>query len=168
MPLSDPDRLVLTLAEGLKRTLDARGVAAPLIVGIHTGGLWIAERVAPLIGAVGPVGALNISFHRDDFGRVGLNPSVKPSQLPWDIDGRAVVLIDDVLHTGRTVRAALNEIFDWGRPSQVIYGALVVRDGRELPIEADAYGMTVVLPRGQQIKLRGPAPLALELIDAAT
>ena len=84
-----------------------------------------------------PCGSLDISFYRDDFSRIGLNPKVKASQLPEDISDRHILLIDDVLQTGRTIRAAMNEIFDYGRPASIKLCVLLERNGRELPIQAD-------------------------------
>jgi pyrimidine operon attenuation protein/uracil phosphoribosyltransferase len=168
MHLPDTGTLIATLGDALRQRLSRRGITEPCLVGIHSGGVWVAERLRPVLGAMGPLGTLDISFHRDDFGRVGLNPSVQPSRLPWDIGGRHVVLVDDVLYTGRTVRAALNEIFDWGRPASVTLAVLIARDGRELPIQADAVGTEVALARGQHLKLRGPDPLRLELVETGT
>ena len=160
------DELIAQLTTALRDTLTRRGIDNPHVVGIHAGGVWVAERVHAALGLASPIGMLDISFHRDDYGRVGLNPSVRPSRLPWDIADKHVVLIDDVLYTGRTVRAALNELFDWGRPASVLLGVLIARDGRELPVEADAAGMRVALPPGQHVKLRGPEPLRLEWMSA--
>jgi pyrimidine operon attenuation protein/uracil phosphoribosyltransferase len=140
----------------------------PLMIGIHTGGAWIAERLHRLLGLTEPLGTLDISFYRDDFTRVGVNPTVKTSNLPVNIEERHVVLVDDVLHTGRTIRAALNEIFDYGRPASVTLAVLINRDGRELPIEAQVVGHSVKLKKHQHIKLLGPAPLRLEIQEAHT
>lgn len=165
MELPDPNALIDRLAADLSTVLAKRGVTAPRVVGIHTGGVWVAERLARRLGWSDPIGVLDISFHRDDFGHSGLNPAVHPSHLPWDIDGRDLVLVDDVLYTGRTVRAALNELFDWGRPARVVLAALVERDGRELPVAADAVGARLSVGRGRLLKLRGPDPLALEVVE---
>ena len=108
---------------------------------------------------------LDISFYRDDFSQIGLNPQVKPSQLPLDISGKHIILIDDVLHTGRTVRAALNELFDYGRPASVTLVVLIDRGGRELPVTADVVGMRLDLQPHQQVKLSGPEPLGLKVIE---
>lgn len=110
-----------------------------------------------------PLGELDISFYRDDFTRIGMNPQVRPSQLPFGIDGRDIVLIDDVLHTGRTVRAAMNELFDYGRPDSILLAVLVDRGGRELPIEANVIGSQITLNPDEHIKLCGPDPLKLEV-----
>jgi pyrimidine operon attenuation protein/uracil phosphoribosyltransferase len=164
--LPELESLFARLAAELDKHLRARNIAQPCLVGVQSGGVWVAERLRSALGIDTPCGTLDISFHRDDYGRAGLNPSVRPSQLPWDLAERHVVLVDDVLYTGRTVRAALNEIFDWGRPASVSLAVLLARDGRELPIEASAAGAHIQLPPGHHVKLRGPDPLRLELIDA--
>ena len=158
------DELLGRMADALRRRIAARDGESPRLVGIHTGGVWVARRLHAMLGLDVPLGTLDISFHRDDYSDAGLNPLVRPSALPWDVGTRDVVLVDDVLYTGRTVRAAINEIFDWGRPRSVALAVLVVRDGRELPIEADVAGAHVVLEPGESIKLRGPEPLRLERI----
>jgi pyrimidine operon attenuation protein/uracil phosphoribosyltransferase len=135
----------------------------PVMVGIHTGGVWVANRLHQLLGLTEPLGTLDISFYRDDFTRIGVNPQVKASHLPVDIEGRHVILVDDVLQTGRTIRAALNEIFDYGRPASVTLAVLIERDGRELPIEAQAVGEHMKLHKNQHVKLSGPEPLALTI-----
>jgi len=135
----------------------------PLMVGIHTGGVWVAKALHSRMGMREPLGELDISFYRDDFTRIGMNPQVRPSQLPFGIDGRDIVLIDDVLHTGRTVRAAMNELFDYGRPDSILLAVLVDRGGRELPIEANVIGSQITLNPDEHIKLCGPDPLKLEV-----
>ncbi len=157
----DVEALLHKMAEALRGELDTRGVNNPLMIGIHTGGVWIAERLHALLGLRDQLGMLDISFYRDDFTRIGLNPSVRPSHLPFNVDDRVVVLVDDVLFTGRTIRAALNEIFDYGRPSQILLTTLVDRGGRELPIQADIVGTRMKLTRGEHVKLVGPEPLEL-------
>lgn len=134
-----------------------------MMIGIETGGAWIAERLYAQFDLAAPLGTLNISFYRDDFSTIGLHPSVGPSQIEADIDGRTVILVDDVLYTGRTVRAALNELFDYGRPAAVKLAVLVDRGARELPFAADASGLHIDLERERRIKLTGPEPLRLEV-----
>src|SRR5699024_1631495 len=112
--LETVDALIDRIADGLPELLQKRGVERPVMIGIHTGGVWVAKRLHRQLALDEPLGTLDISFYRDDFSRIGMNPQVKPSQLPFDVDDRHVILVDDVLYTGRTVRAALNEIFDWG------------------------------------------------------
>ena len=134
-----------------------------LMVGIHTGGVWVAEHLHSLLKLPQPLGQLNIAFYRDDFSRIGLHPHVKPSALPIEVDNRHIILVDDVLYTGRTIRAALNEIFDYGRPASVTLAVLAERNGRELPIQADVIGYSLCLEQGKTIKLCGPEPLYLEI-----
>lgn len=133
----------------------------PIIVGIETGGAWIAQQLHRRIAPDTELGRLNISFYRDDFTRSGLHPTVKPSSLPMEIDDKTIVLVDDVLHSGRTVRAAMNEIFDYGRPKKIILAILIDRGEREIPIQADIVGATTELDSGSHIKLEGPDPLRL-------
>jgi pyrimidine operon attenuation protein/uracil phosphoribosyltransferase len=136
------------------------------IIGVRTGGVWVAERLHAELGLTVPLGELNIAFYRDDFSRIGLHPTVEPSNLPFDVDNRHLVLVDDILFTGRTVRAAMNEIFDYGRPASVTLVVLVERDGRELPIRADIAGTRLSLAPSEHVKLLGPDPLRLELWQA--
>lgn len=135
----------------------------PLIVGIETGGVWIAEQLRQRIAPAAGLGRLDISFYRDDFTRNGLHPTVKPSSLPTDIDGRCILLVDDVLQSGRTVRAAMNEIFDYGRPSKILLAILIDRGQREIPVQADFVGASLSLDSNSHIKLEGPRPLQLVL-----
>ena len=151
------------LAEEISRS----GNNHPAMVGIHTGGVWIAEHLHRQLDIDEPLGSLDISFYRDDFTRIGMNPVVKPSQLPFSIDDRHIILVDDVLHTGRTIRAALNELFDYGRPASIILATLIERGGRELPIQANVVGKHIDLNPGEHIKLSGPDPLALEVQKTA-
>jgi pyrimidine operon attenuation protein/uracil phosphoribosyltransferase len=157
----DVEQLLHKLAEGLQAQLKSRQVTNPLMIGIHSGGVWVAERLHALLQLKEPLGKLDISFYRDDFTRIGLNPAVRPSQLPFTVDGRHIILVDDVLYTGRTVRAALNEIFDYGRPDSVLLAVLVDRGGRELPVQADVVGQSMALSSHEHVKLSGPAPLQL-------
>ena len=159
--LPDPQAIMSELAERLRQRLVECERRAPVLIGIRTGGVWVAEALRRQLAVEAPLGVLDISFYRDDFSRLGIDPQVRPSDLPVSIDDRHVILIDDVLHTGRTVRAALNEIFDYGRPSSVMLGVLVDRGGRELPIQPDAVGLSVDLAPEEQIKLIGPSPLTL-------
>lgn len=160
------DELLSTMEAQLRTLLGRRDLADPLMVGIHTGGAWIAERLHQALGLRDPLGLLDISFYRDDFSRIGMQPRVKPSKLPLSVDERHIILLDDVLYTGRTVRAALNEIFDYGRPASVLLAVLIEREGRELPIQADVVGQALDLGGRRHIKLTGPDPLQLALVDA--
>jgi len=153
--------LIDSMATDLRVRLDAARRTSPLLIGIHTGGAWVAEHLHRLLGITEPLGTLNINFYRDDFTRIGMHPRVLPSHLPVAVDDRHVVLVDDVLQTGRTIRAALNEIFDYGRPASVTLAVLVERDGREIPIQADVVGRSLTLADDRYVKLSGPEPLEL-------
>ncbi len=160
--------LLNNLEAELKRIIDERQLVNPLMIGIRTGGVWIAEHMHRRLNISEPLGLLDISFYRDDFSQIGVNPNVKPSQLPPHIEGRDIILIDDVFYTGRTIRAAMNEIFDYGRPNQIVLAVLIERDGRQIPLNPDCVGARITLNADQRIKLTGPEPLAvhLETIDA--
>jgi len=153
----------------LKRIIDERQLVNPLMIGIRTGGVWIAEQMHRRLAISEPLGLLDISFYRDDFSQIGVNPNVKPSQLPTHIEGRDLILIDDVFYTGRTIRAAMNEIFDYGRPNQIVLAVLIERDGRQIPLNPDCVGARITLNADQRIKLTGPEPLGVHLqtIEAA-
>lgn len=139
---------------------------SPIMVGIHSGGVWVAEELHRRLGLKEPLGTLDISFYRDDFTRIGLNPQVRASNLPVSVEDRHIILVDDVLHTGRTIRAALNEIFDYGRPASVTLAVLVDRSGRELPIEAVVVGTRVELKSGEHIKLVRDGKAELKIQEA--
>jgi pyrimidine operon attenuation protein/uracil phosphoribosyltransferase len=158
----DVEVLVAKLASGLEEHLARHNRDAPLMVGVHTGGVWVARKLHQLLAIETPLSTLNINFYRDDFTRIGMHPMVTPSDL-FSVDDRHVVLIDDVLHTGRTIRAALNEIFDYGRPASVTLGVLVERSGREIPVQPDAIGQRLSLASHEHVKLRGPERLSLEI-----
>ncbi len=155
------------MAAQLGSLMNTRGYADPAMVGIHTGGVWIARLLHARLGINDPLASLDIAFYRDDFTRIGMNPVVQPSQLPFSIDDRHIIIVDDVLHTGRTIRAAMNELFDYGRPASITLATLIDRGGRELPIEAAVVGRHVELEPRQHIKLTGPEPLALEIQTTA-
>lgn len=159
--------IIADMAAQLAGEITRSGTSHPAMVGIHTGGVWIAEQLHRQLDIDEPLGSLDISFYRDDFTRIGMNPVVRPSQLPFSIDDRHIILVDDVLHTGRTIRAALNELFDYGRPASIMLATLIERGGRELPIQANVVGRHVELSPGEHIKLSGPDPLALDIQKTA-
>jgi len=140
------------------------------LVGIRTGGVWMAERIHAALALSGPVGAIDVSFYRDDFGARGLPAKPQRTDIAFDVEDAHVIIVDDVLYTGRTVRAALNELFDFGRPGCVELAVLVDRGGRELPIAARycAHTLAEPLPASQILELgRDEAGvLSLRLIDA--
>lgn len=157
------DTLLEKMGRELSDLIDQRNLENPLMVGIHTGGVWLAERLHARLELKDTLGVLDISFYRDDFTQVGLNPKVKPSQLPTPTEGRHVLLVDDVVMSGRTIRAAMNELFDYGRPASVTLITLLDLQRRELPIQADVVGSALTLGDNQLIKLTGPEPLTLEI-----
>ena len=156
--IPDAEATLAALAERM------RGAVAfdAAFVGIYSGGAWLAERLPALVPGNHQVGFIDVSFYRDDYSRTGLKAGVKRSALPFDVDGATIVLVDDVLYTGRSVRAAINELFDFGRPAHIELAVLIDRGGRELPIEptycgarlAVARDLSVVLSRdGQKLRL---------------
>ena len=152
--LPDAEQLLAALTEKMRPEV---GPETGLI-GIHTGGVWIAERLHEALGLKIPLGSLDVSFYRDDYEKIGLHKNVKRSDIPFEVEGRPLILVDDVLYTGRTIRAAMNELFDYGRAASIRLAALVDRGGRELPIAAQFVGAVVEhVPDGQGIELkRGP------------
>lgn len=165
----DIPELLARLESSLRDAIDARNLDNPLMIGIRTGGVWIAEKLHDRLGLTEPLGLLDITFYRDDFSQIGVHPNVKPSSLPTTIEGRDIILVDDVFCTGRTIRAALNEIFDYGRPNQVVLAVLIERDGRQIPLHPDCIGISIHLDSNQRIKLTGPEPLGIHIqsLDAA-
>ena len=160
-PLPDAEQLLTALIEQMRPEV---GPETGLI-GIHTGGVWVAERLHQALKPETPLATLDVSFYRDDYQSRGLHRDVKRSEIPFEVEGRDLILVDDVLYTGRTIRAALNEMFDYGRPATVRLAALVDRDGRQLPIAAQFVGTKLQLKAGQNIGLRRDAGgrLSLEL-----
>jgi pyrimidine operon attenuation protein/uracil phosphoribosyltransferase len=150
MNLPDAETLINQLAAQIRPRLNANAS----LIGIHTGGAWIAQRLHEQLKIPTALGFLDISFYRDDFARIGLHPQVKPSHIPFDVEGRKIILVDDVLYTGRTVRAAMNELFDYGRPASIELAVLVDRGGRELPVFARYSGATLELADNQNIELK--------------
>ena len=147
----DAEALYTELLAGVKAYLNASPVPLQL-VGITSGGAWLAERLQRDLGRPGAPGIVSSSMHRDDFAQRGL-ASTAQTALNFDVNGAHILLIDDVLYTGRTLRAVLNELFDHGRPASVKLAVLVDRGGRELPIEAQVCAARVNVPAGQQLEL---------------
>ena len=123
------------------------------LVGIYSGGAWIAERLAARLPGAHPLGFIDVSYYRDDYALSGLKPNTRRTSLPFEVDGATIVLVDDVLYTGRSVRAAVNELFDFGRPERVELAVLVDRGGRELPIEPTYVGARLAVARNLSIVL---------------
>jgi pyrimidine operon attenuation protein/uracil phosphoribosyltransferase len=163
--LPDAEQTLAALADRMRGAVafEAR------FVGIYSGGAWIAERLAQMIPGEHPVGYIDVSFYRDDFQRKGLKPEVKRTLLPFDVEGATIVLVDDVLYTGRSVRAAVNELFDYGRPACIELAVLIDRGGRELPIEATYAGARLAVARDVSVVLSRAADGRLALAtEAAT
>ncbi len=162
MSLPNPAELLPKMAAELSAHLANRQITEPRFIGIHTGGVWVAQALLQALGRSDELGILDVSFYRDDFTRNGLHPQVRPSVLPFEIEGQHLILVDDVLMSGRTIRAALNELFDYGRPASVTLVCLLDLSARELPIRPDVVGAILSLAPTERVKLLGPAPLTLE------
>ncbi len=145
----DAEALYVELLGGVRRLLEPEGV----LVGIWSGGAWLADRLQADLGRSGSAGVISSTLHRDDFGSRGMAAGTDATKLPFSIDGSRILLIDDVLNTGRTIRAVINELYDFGRPASVKLAVLVDRGGRELPIEAAYAASRVVLPATQKLTL---------------
>jgi pyrimidine operon attenuation protein/uracil phosphoribosyltransferase len=151
-PELDAEALYTVLARQVKDALASVDNVA--LVGIYSGGAWLADRLAAELQLAGRLGYIDVSFYRDDYAEKGLPAEVKPSHIPFDVDGATILLVDDVLYTGRTTRAAINELFDYGRPARIMLAALVDRGERELPIAADFVAHTVALRPGERLVLQ--------------
>ena len=145
----DAEALYAELLEGVRALLKPEGA----LVGIWSGGAWLAERLQKDLGLEGAPGVVSSALHRDDFSQRGLSGGADHTKLPFAVEGRPIVLIDDVLYTGRTIRAAVNELYDFGRPASVALAVLVDRGGRELPVEAACAVAKVELPASQRLRL---------------
>jgi len=161
--LDNLDPILNSMAAHIKRYHHDKNPEQLMMVGIHTGGVWVAERLHQILELSQPLGKLNIGFYRDDFSRLAEQPTVKPSDLSVAVEDKHIILVDDVIYTGRTIKAALNELFDYGRPASVALVVLVKRGGRELPIQPNVVGCAFELDMTQQVKLNGPEPLTLEI-----
>jgi pyrimidine operon attenuation protein/uracil phosphoribosyltransferase len=166
MPHLDAEALCAQLIEQMRPHISPDTA----LVGIHTGGVWLAERLHQALELKQPLGAIDVSFYRDDYGSKGLHPQPRRTEIPFNVEGAHVIIVDDVLYTGRTTRAALNELFDFGRPACVELAVLVDRGGRELPIGARycAHTLPHALPASQRLQLerQDNGTFALRLIDA--
>ena len=149
-PLPDAEDLLARLAERMRACV----TPDTALIGIHTGGVWLAQRLHKALALRQPLGTIDVSFYRDDYGSRGLHPKVKPSNIPFEVADADIILVDDVLYTGRTIRAAMNELFDYGRPQSIRLAALIDRGGRQLPIAAQFVGAEVSAADGEQIELK--------------
>jgi pyrimidine operon attenuation protein/uracil phosphoribosyltransferase len=135
------------------------------LVGIQTGGVWVAKALNRYLTNTLPLSTLATSFYRDDFQQRGMKTQIQPSELPASIDDCTILLVDDVLMSGRTIRAALNELFDYGRPARVLLAVLFDIGQRELPVQADICGKHLAISPPERVELRGPSPLTAHLIQ---
>jgi len=165
MSLPQPAALLDKMTRDLQN-LTAQEQNEVVMIGIHTGGAWVAHQLHQRLNIQNELGSLDISFYRDDFTQKGLHPQIKSSTL-GDIEGKTLILVDDVIMSGRTIRAAMNELFDYGRPAKIILACLLDTGRRELPIQADVVGEKITLAEDQRIKLSGPEPLALSMATIA-
>jgi pyrimidine operon attenuation protein/uracil phosphoribosyltransferase len=147
--LLDAEAIYADLLRGVQKLLRPESA----LVGIWSGGAWLAERLQVDLGLAGSAGVISSSLHRDDFGSRGMSASADHTKLPFDVSGRHILLIDDVLYTGRTTRAVINELFDFGRPASVTLAVLVDRGGRELPIEPAFSAARIHLAGEQRLRL---------------
>lgn len=148
-PLPDATALCAQLAAAMRPEITPQTT----LIGIHTGGVWIAEWLHRELSIQQPLGSIDVAFYRDDFNQRGLHKGTKASNIPFDVEGAHIVIVDDVLYTGRTIRAALNELFDYGRPARIDLAVLVDRGGRELPIAATWCPQALALPASQTLVL---------------
>jgi pyrimidine operon attenuation protein / uracil phosphoribosyltransferase len=160
--LPDAERLCEELAAGLKAQIGPKSA----MIGLYTGGAWLAERLHQLLGLKTPLGLMDIAFYRDDYAARGLKHDPKRTKIPFDVNGAELLLVDDVLYSGRTIRAAMNELFDYGRPASIALVVLADRGGRQLPICAQHVGARVEVPAGARLRLQrgesGKLALVLE------
>ena len=145
----DAEALYADLITGVRALLTPESV----LVGVWSGGAWLAERLQRDLQRPGEYGVISSALHRDDFGSRGLTVGTNHTRLPFEVEGKSILLIDDVLYTGRTIRAVINELYDFGRPASVTLAVLVDRGGRELPIQAAVSAARIALPRGQRLSL---------------
>ncbi|HZS66692.1 MAG TPA: bifunctional pyr operon transcriptional regulator/uracil phosphoribosyltransferase PyrR [Burkholderiales bacterium] len=160
MKLPDAEKLCEELARELRPRLTPRSA----MIGLYTGGAWLAERLHALLALKEPLGLMDIAFYRDDYHAQGLHHDPKRTKIPFDVNGRELLLVDDVLYTGRTVRAAMNELFDYGRPASIALVVLADRGGRELPIAAQYCGARLEVPSGMRLRLTREASGKLALV----
>ena len=148
--LPDAEKLCEQLVAELRPTIKP----STAMIGIYTGGAWLAERLHAALSLRDPLGLMDIAFYRDDYHEQGLHHDPKRTKIPFDVTGRDLLVVDDVLYTGRTVRAAMNELFDYGRPQSITLVVLADRGGRQLPICAQHCGARVEVPAGMRLRLK--------------
>ena len=171
MQLPDPETLLAEITAKIKAQVDLYSQANTALVGIHSGGVWLMNRVLENIKQTIPhsivaFGTLDAAMYRDDYAKRGLKSEPKPSNIAFDVSNKHIILIDDIFYTGRTTRAAMNELFDYGRPASIQLAVLINRGGAELPIAPNIVGATILLNTNQNLQLtqdtKGKLQLAIE------
>lgn len=166
MRLPDPEILLTEITAKIKQQLQLNGASSSVLVGIHSGGVWLMHRILDAIKQDMPYGTLDAALYRDDYSQRGLKTEPKPSQIPSNIQDAHIILIDDIFYTGRTTRAAMNELFDYGRPASITLAVLIDRGGAELPIKPQIVGAEILLKANQNLQLsqdtKGKLHLSLE------
>jgi pyrimidine operon attenuation protein / uracil phosphoribosyltransferase len=162
MTLPNPETLLAKITEEVKAQLQPNTA----LVGIHSGGVWIMQRILASIKQAIPHGMLDAALYRDDYAQRGLKTEPKPSNIAFDVTDKHIILIDDIFYTGRTTRAAMNELFDYGRPASIALAVLINRGGAELPITPNIVGAEILLAHNQNLQLtqdnKGKLHLTLE------
>jgi len=158
------NELLKSMQSDLTHYMQDADISSPVMVGIHSGGVLVARRLHDTMEIEEPLGELNSGFYRDDFSSNGLKAQLKPSLMPLSVEGRHIILVDDVLYSGRTARAAMNELFDYGRPASITLAVLIDRGNRELPIEAQVVGIKHRLDPDEYLQVTGPDQLEMSII----
>lgn len=153
MQIPSAEQLYSQLKAGVQELMQTKPADKVFLVGIYSGGAWIVERLQKDLALTNPVGFLNTSFYRDDFNKIGLHKQKQPTQIPFEVDDAHIIVVDDILYTGRTIRATMNELFDYGRPASISLAVLIDRGGHQLPIAADVVGGEIPLPKGTNFVL---------------
>lgn len=151
--LPDAEELYARLRSAVQTAIEQLPAGTVHLVGIYSGGAWLAERLHADLSLPERPGFLNISFYRDDFDRIGLHHQTQPTEIPFPVEGKHLILVDDVLYTGRTIRGAMNELFDYGRPASIQLAVLVDRGGRQLPVQAALCAARLEVPEHTSINL---------------
>ena len=157
------DDMLISMQSDLTQYMSEADISSPVMVGIHSGGVLVARRLHAAMEIDETLGELNSGFYRDDFSSHGLKAQLKPSLMPLSVEGRHIILVDDVLYSGRTIRAAMNELFDYGRPASITLVVLIDRGNRELPIEAQVVGVKHVLEPDEYLQVTGPDQLEMSI-----
>ncbi|NEN75300.1 bifunctional pyr operon transcriptional regulator/uracil phosphoribosyltransferase PyrR [Pelistega sp. NLN82] len=153
MQLPTAEQLYMQLKKGIEELIKTKPLHQVHLVGIYSGGAWIVQRLQKDLNLTNEVGYLNTSFYRDDFHKIGLHTQKQPTQILFDVNDKHIIVVDDILYTGRTIRATMNELFDYGRPASIALAVLIDRGGRQLPIEANVVGGYIPLAQGTNFVL---------------